>query len=392
MIISPSDCDDCRVAIKTAKALGARIQRLDPQRWRVTCPARRRPRKVYRVGESGTVLRMLLPLLPFYTSQATVEGEGTLVGRPNRPLTQALRQHGMSIHGFGPEESVPLRYDGGVLQGRRLMIDGSLSSQFISALLMACPQRGEQTRLLVRGRRLVSADYIQMTLEVLSQSGIKIDRRGGREFVIPAQQTFRGLKTFRVPSDYGLAAFLLAAGLLTESRIRLQGVFRDDLIQADGRIIGFLEQMQARFYRSSRMLRLDAKSVLKGGTFSLQDSPDLVPIMAVLALFAQGQTRLIHIRHARVKESNRITDLRQELLKIGAHVQETEDTLTIDPQPSYRPDALLDPHHDHRLAMAFAVLGLKIGVRVKDMECKDKSYPGFVRDLRRLGARLRVIK
>src|SRR5882672_7142316 len=106
--------------------------------------------------------------------------------------------------------------------------------------------------------------------------------------------------------------------------------------------------------------------ILKCGTFSLKDCPDLVPIMAVLALFAKGRTKLVDIGHARVKESDRISDLRQELLKVGAHVSETKDALIIDPQPVYKSGQILDPHSDHRLAMAFTVLGLKIGCQVKD--------------------------
>ena len=126
--------------------------------------------------------------------------------------------------------------------------------------------------------------------------------------------------------------------------------------------------------------------MLKGGNFSLKDCPDLVPIMAILALFAEKKTRLYGIGHARIKESDRISDLRKELLKIGAHVTEKKDELTIYPQENYRSNCLLDPHKDHRLAMAFTVLGLKVGVKIKDVECVAKSYPDFVKDFQKIGA------
>ena len=125
---------------------------------------------------------------------------------------------------------------------------------------------------------------------------------------------------------------------------------------------------------------------LKGGVFSLKNCPDLVPIMAVLALFAKGKTRLIGIHHARAKESDRISDLRKELLKVGALVSETSDALTIEPRATYKKDQLLDSHHDHRLAMAFTVLGTRIGCRVKGIESSHKSYPAFVSDMKALGA------
>ena len=114
----------------------------------------------------------------------------------------------------------------------------------------------------------------------------------------------------------------------------------------------------------------------------MRSCPDLVPIMSVLALFAQGKTRLYDIQHARVKESDRISDLRRELLKIGADVREKKNEITIYPKDKYKKNQLLDPHHDHRLAMAFSVLGLKLGVRVQDIECVSKSYPKFVEDFK----------
>jgi 3-phosphoshikimate 1-carboxyvinyltransferase len=158
------------------------------------------------------------------------------------------------------------------------------------------------------------------------------------------------------------------------------------LKQADGRIIGFLRQMGARFTMTPTSITVKGPCRLTAGTFSLKDCPDLVPVMAILALFAQGTTRLTHIAHARAKESNRISDLRRELLKVGADIREKPGELIIVPQQRYRPHVTLDPHHDHRLAMAFAVLGLKIGVDIKTIECTRKSYPGFVKDFKAMGA------
>ena len=117
-------------------------------------------------------------------------------------------------------------------------------------------------------------------------------------------------------------------------------------------------------------------------TFS--NCPDLVPIISILALFAKGKTKLVGIHHARAKESDRISDLRKELLKVGARVSETSDALTIEPRTTYKSGRMLDSHHDHRLAMAFTVLGLKIGCRVKGIESSHKSYPDFVKDMKAL--------
>ncbi|HPB68649.1 MAG TPA: 3-phosphoshikimate 1-carboxyvinyltransferase [Candidatus Omnitrophota bacterium] len=388
VIVHPSDCDDARVAFRVARFLGARVKKNAGNTWDIRAGSAVAKSACIDVGESGTVLRFLLPLLAAQGRKITVTGQGTLRGRPNKQLVSALRARGVVLKGTGPEESIPLVLSGGRFRGGEIRIDGTVSSQFISALCIACPQLPENTRLTVEGRRMVSVDYIEMTRLVLARAGVTFRQQKERTFLIPGGQTFRGLKRFVIPSDYGLAAFLIAAGLLTDSPLVLEGHFDREFIQADGKILEFLERMGVSIRLTSRRLSWLRPKMLRGGDFSLKDCPDLVPIMAVLALFAEGRTRLKDIQHARVKESNRITDLRQELSKAGARISETADTLTITPQPVYKRDVYFDPRHDHRLAMAFCVLGLKIGAVVRDIECVSKSYPGFVKDFKSVGVRL----
>ncbi len=345
---------------------------------------------VFDVGESGTTLRFLLPLLPFHVPRAVVKGKGTLVGRPNHHLCATLRRQGMDIRGTGPQESIPIVYQGGGINPGVIKIDGSLSSQFISALLIAAPRFKKDSRIVITGA-MVSGDYIIMTRRILARAGIKIrrgDPAGRPYFVIPGNQKFKGLKNFHVPSDYGLAAFPLSAALLVASKVVLKGNFGRDWPQSDGHIINFLKKMGGRFTHTARSITVKGPSSLKGGVFNLKDCPDLVPVMAVLALFARGRTKLTGIGHARLKESDRLSDLRRELLKVGAGVSETRDALIIDPKASYKTGQVLDPHHDHRLAMAFTLLGLKIGCKVRDIQSCAKSYPAFVKDIKALGARI----
>jgi 3-phosphoshikimate 1-carboxyvinyltransferase len=207
-----------------------------------------------------------------------------------------------------------------------------------------------------------------------------VTEKSQREFFVPGRQTFRGLGSFHVPSDWGLAAFFMASSALLPSDVTLKGYFDDKMVQSDGAILGFLKKMGLKMTRTPKSLKIKGPFRLKGGTFSLKNCPDLVPIMAVTAMFAEGVTRLTDIGHARVKESDRISDLRAELLKVGADISEKTDELIIRAKASYKSGVELDPHHDHRLAMAFAVLGLRVGVTVKDIECTSKSYPGFVQD------------
>jgi len=391
MIYHPSDCDDAVVSRHVAGALGSSITKCQGNGWMVR--ARHQPFQQFsqiNVNESGTVLRLVLPLLSITKSKVKVTGVGTLKGRPNQFLIQALRDRGVNIRGTGEGESIPVLIKGGTFQPGNITIDGSLSSQFISALLIACPQLEGDSRIFITGKETVSSDYITMTLQMLEKAGIKIVRKGNRQYLIKGNQKFKGLKNFYVPADYGLAAFLLACAALVESNVILRGNLKDDLIQADGRILSLLEKMGVYFTKTSRAIKIQGPFKLKGKAFSLKDCPDLVPIMAVLALFAEGTTRLYDIEHVRAKESDRISDLRKELLKIGAAVSEKRNELAIEPQKHYKENCLLDPHNDHRLAMAFAVLGLKTAVRVKNIGCTAKSYPGFVADLKALGAKVSV--
>lgn len=386
-ITHPSNCDDAVIARQAAQSLGARVTRLKDNRWQVQADlSKRLPERIH-VKESGTVLRFMIPLAAVRGGGTEITGEGTLIGRPNTFLVSTLNKMGAQVRGKGDAHGVPVQVPPTTLSGGAVSINGSLSSQFISALLMSLPMLGENSQLKLTGK-VVSADYIDMTLRVMARAGVKVRSRKAGMFEVPGGQRYRGLGAWTVPSDDGLAAFHLAAAALLPSEVTFTGHFNAELPQADGHIYDLLGRMGVSFNKSQRSIRMRGPFPLRGGRFSLKDCPDLVPIMSVLALFAKGTTRLVDIGHARVKESDRISDLRQELLKVGAQVSETRDQLIIKPAARYKKDCLLDPHRDHRLAMAFAVLGLKIGVRVKDMECTHKSYPDFVHDFQALGATL----
>lgn len=385
-IINPSDCDDAKVAMAVAGQLGSRIKKIKKNIWSVKAAVQGRKVSLINVGESGTVLRLVLPILALEKNNIRVIGRGTLKGRPNLFLVKTLRRMGVNIRGQGTQDSIPIVLKGGRLCGGAMAIDGTVSSQFISALLTVCPSLNENTRLTVTGRQFVSQTYVVMTEKILKKAGIQLRRLGARRFFIKGNQRFKGLKNFTVPSDYGLAAFLMAAAVLVPSDLTLKGYFDKNLIQSDGQILSFLKRMGIKFTLTKSFIRIKGPQVFKGGVFSLKNCPDLVPIMAVMALFARGKTRLCDVGHARIKESDRLGELKDELEKIGANVREKENELIITPASSYRKNVSFNPRHDHRLAMSFAILGLRLGVKVKDMECVSKSYPQFVADLKKIGA------
>ncbi|MEW5895464.1 MAG: 3-phosphoshikimate 1-carboxyvinyltransferase [Candidatus Omnitrophota bacterium] len=391
-IINPSTCDDALAAIAVARQLGAVIKEKNAH-WEVIARQGKFNRGVIDVKESGTVLRMLLPLVALHNETRTVTGQGTLRGRPNHHLIQTLQKLGVNVSGHGENHSIPIKFKGGALRGGEIRIEGSLSSQFVSALLIACPQLLQDSIIKVMGRKIVSTDYILMTLQMLDRVGIDVRRKGFREYRIRGGQQFKGLSSFHVPSDYGLAAFMMAAAALTTSKVVLKGELSDDLIQADGHIFSILNRMGVVFQKTSRRITMKGPFQLRGGEFSLKDCPDLLPILSVLALFADKPSKFYHVAHARSKESDRISDLRHELLKIAAKIEEGRDFLKVYPlkETECKHGKFLNPHKDHRLAMAFTVLGLKIGTKVKDVECVAKSYPDFFHALASLGVKIKNI-
>jgi len=391
-IIDPSDSEDGRAAFMAIRALGSHLKWLKTNICRVTGVKRSPLQKIIHVGESGTTLRLLLPLVALQQGPFMLIGEGTLQGRPNQALLDTLRKMGVKLLAEGPQGAIPISLQGGTMKGGHITIEGSLSSQFISALLIACPRLNEDSVLEIVGEKLVSTDFITMTLEMLKRAGIEIQQDSPRFFRIRGQQRFQGLGEFMVPSDYGLAAFHMAAAALSPSHVILRGYLPDDLIQADGAVLDLFQKLGIQFQKSVEGITMEGPFAIQGGDFSLKDCPDLVPIMAVLGLFAKDRVRLYDIEHVRTKESDRISDLRRELLKIGADIKESHNELIIQPKTGYNEDVLLNPHHDHRLAMAFCVLGTKLGATVEDIECTTKSYRKFVRDFKKLGVTVRKAK
>ncbi|MDP3143674.1 MAG: hypothetical protein Q8N14_07080, partial [Candidatus Omnitrophota bacterium] len=314
---------------------------------------------------------------------------GTLKSRPNHYLIEALRHRGANIRGRGVKETVPIKIKPAVFRSGEIEIKGTLSSQFISSLLITLPNLPADSLLKIKGGYIVSQPYIDMTLAILQKAGIKIVKRNLRQYFIKGGQRFRGLKTFIVPDDFGLAAYFMVAACLLKSQVTLKRNSSDNLVQADRNILLLLKKMGARIKITPTVITIQGPQRLRGGSFNLRDCPDLVPVMAIAAIFAKGRTKLYGISHVRQKESDRISDLRTELIKVGADIKESRDSLVIQPGTFLKPDIWLNPHNDHRLAMAFCVLGLKIGAIVEDVECIAKSYPAFLDDLQLLKVHLR---
>jgi len=331
-------------------------------------------------GETGTVLRFLLPFLAAGEGRVRIVGSPRLAGRPIAPLLEVLEGLGAVLH----SRSLPIDLEARGLRGGPVRLDASASSQFVSGLLLAAPAMGKGIDLSLDGP-VRSRPYLDLTCGVMGDFGIDVSRGDPRSFAV-APGMYRGA-TLRIDGDGGAASFLLAAAAVAGGRVQLEGL-RSDTLEPDARIVAVLEGAGCRAHREAGALLLDGPAT-SAFDVDLAGTPDLLPPLAAVAATVPGRSALRGVPHARWKESDRIAALAEGLRRCGARVEEREDGLRIDGGGESLRGAEIDPRRDHRIAMAFAVLGLRTGdMRVRDPACVSKSFAGFFEALSALGASL----
>ena len=335
-------------------------------------------------GESGSTLRFLLPVAAALGADATFIGQGRLPERPLSPLYEEMTAHGIRMSANG---HMPLTCQG-TLPAGTYTIDGGVSSQFISGLLMALPLTGNESRIIITGKK-ESASYIDLTLNALRQFGIEVETTPEGYYIPGAQRYTTPGTQVTVEGDWSAAAFWLTAGAAGAKQITCSGLDYEHSAQGDRRIVDVLRSMGADITTAGGAVTA-RPSKLTATQIDCADIPDLVPIMAVAASAAQGTTLFDNIRRLRIKESDRVQSIMEMLSGAGISAYATENTLTVTGSPAR--SCAYNPSGDHRMAMAAAVLASVKGIRIRisDAECTAKSYPGFFDDLKALGAELRI--
>jgi len=339
------------------------------------------------VKNSGTTLRFMTAIASLSPKSIGLTGDESIRARPMGPLIDALVKLGARARCEGLHGRPPVVVGGG-LKGGNVEISGAISSQFISALLLACPYAKEDVELHVTELR--SKPYTEMTLEVLELVGADIKHSSDlMEFTIPGRQIFRPLE-FDVPGDFSSAAFMLGAAALAGVNVRIKNL---DVrgVQGDKRIVDLLREFGAEVKVKGKEVEVSS-SDLMGIEADCGDNPDLVPILAVLGAVAEGTTKLMNIPHLRHKETDRLRALGTELRKLGARIEELPDELRIRGVKQLK-GARLNSYGDHRMAMALAVAGLAARGEsiVEGAENIPVSYPNFIDDIRKLGAKVELI-
>jgi 3-phosphoshikimate 1-carboxyvinyltransferase len=375
IIQNPSYCDDSLAAMSIAVGLGARVEPQVDQLKIYGSAILKEPK--LNCGESGLAIRMFSPIAALYPVEITMVGANSLKKRPMIMIEEALNQLGVSCsssNGF-----LPLTIKGPIVGGS-CEIDGSVSSQLLTGLLMALPLAAGSSEIKVNN--LKSKPYIDMTMQLLKSFGITIHNHDYTLFQIPGNQKYTP-RDYTVEGDWSGGAFLLVAGALN-GNLTINGL-RTDSMQSDMGILEALEKAGARMVLSDNSIDI-SKSELIAFDFDATDSPDLFPPLVALASYCKGISNIKGVSRLVYKESDRAATLKEEFAKLDINIAIKDDVMSVtggQPQGAH-----VESHEDHRIAMALAVaaLGATGRVFIRDSQCVAKSYTGFFNDFRNLGA------
>jgi 3-phosphoshikimate 1-carboxyvinyltransferase len=329
------------------------------------------------LGNAGTAFRPLTAALVFSGGEYRLSGVPRMHERPIGDLVDALRGIGARIDYSGKDGFPPLAVHRGKLSLEKIRVRGDVSSQYLTALLMALPLSGKSARIEVQGE-LISKPYVEITLNVMKRFGIEVKRTGWRYFDLPAGTYVSPGKVF-VEGDASSASYFLAAGAAGGGPVRVEGVGRDS-IQGDIRFTEVLERMGAKVSFGPDWIEASGEQPLKAIDLDLNHIPDAAMTAAVLALFASGPSVIRNVASWRVKETDRLAAMATELRKLGAQVEEGPDFLKIAPG-KLKPGVAIDTYDDHRMAMSFSLAALGgVPVRINDPQCVAKTFPDYFKE------------
>ncbi|WP_275554102.1 3-phosphoshikimate 1-carboxyvinyltransferase [Mixta sp. Marseille-Q2659] len=325
------------------------------------------------LGNAGTAMRPLAAALCLANNDIVLTGEPRMKERPIGHLVDALRQGGAQIDYLEQTDYPPLRIRGG-FTGGEVSVDGSVSSQFLTALLMAAPLAMQDTQITIKGE-LVSKPYIDITLHLMKTFGVTVENYNYQRFVIRGQQSYVSPGSYLVEGDASSASYFLAASAIKGGTVRVTGVGRNS-VQGDIRFADVLEKMGAEIEWGDDYIAC-THNKLRAIDLDMNHIPDAAMTIATTALFAEGTTVLRNIYNWRVKETDRLSAMATELRKVGAEVEEGHDFILITP-PQQLIAAEIGTYNDHRMAMCFSLVALSdTPVTILDPKCTAKTFPDY---------------
>lgn len=384
-VIRPLISDDTEATLSAIEMMGATIDR-GVNSIRIFCPRIVAPKSTIDARNSGTTLRLISGIAALIEGKTQITGDDSLRRRPMKPLLNALRELGAKCAGEGAEEHPPVRIEG-PMTGTHAKLPGDVSSQFISSLLIACPMKKTPTRIKITGSQK-SRSYVDISLDVLKKLRIEVNRVPDG-FEMQGGQRPKG-RTFEIPGDFSSAAFLMCGAAITGGDVRIRGLDISSP-QGDAAILKVLSEFGSKIETSGDMIRCVAGERLPF-EFDVSNTPDLFPILAVIAATANGRSRLFGGEHLKFKESNRIETTVAMLSDLGVDAQATADGCIINGKGKIR-GGTINTHNDHRIMMSAVIAGLasEQGVILSDDSSYVISYPAFIDDVQKLGGMLQKV-
>lgn len=330
------------------------------------------------LGNNGTALRFLTALVCLGQGEYVLTGEKRLCERPVGALAEALKKMGVNITCTNNCPPVTINANG--LAGGKISLKDVESSQYVSALLLCAPYTRQGIELTLRGR-VASLPYIDLTLAAMRDFGINIEQQKNK-YTVRGGNSYQG-REYRVEGDASSASYFFLAAAILQRPIRVMGINRVSR-QGDIRLLDIFEELGCRVDSQEDWIEVTGNILAKGDfTFDLNDMPDMVPTLAVLAAFRQGKTTITNVEHLRIKESNRLAAMAAELNRAGVKAKETADGLIITGGKMKPAD--IQTYNDHRIAMSFAIASLAVpGIEIPDKKCVDKSFPEFWEELAKI--------
>ena len=333
---------------------------------------------------SGTTIRIASGIASLFSEETTLTGDASLQKRPMQPLLDALESIGANCSSTEGKPPIKIK---GKIKGGDVTIPGNFSSQFISALLISAPLTEKGMNLVIEGN-LVSKPYLDATISTMRHFGVTVQTLIPYKRYNIAPQIYKSSK-FIVPIDFSSLALLLSAAVLCGENFVIQGSV-GNLPQGDEVFIDILEQVGVKVTIEEDKISIQSPEKLNGGRFDLSNSPDLLPPLAILALKASSPIEIVNVKHARLKETDRIAIIAREIIKLGVNVEEREDGLILNPSNNLK-GGYLNSENDHRLFMAFCIAGMYVGnCTVTDPESVKVSYPNFIEEMNKIGSKISI--
>ena len=327
------------------------------------------------VGNAGTAMRFLPSYIATGKGTVTLTGIERMKQRPIKDLADSLLSLGVDVQYIGNEGFPPIKIFANGVKNNEVIVKGNMSSQYLTSLLLAAPYFENDTTIKIDGN-LVSIPYVNITIKMMEDFGVKVENRENKEFFIKSGQKYKGMD-YIVEGDCSSASYFFAMAPITNSKVKINNV-KKDAMQGDIKLLDVLQEMGAKIEYGDNFVIVEGTGKLKGVTVDMHHMSDVAQTLSVVAMFAEGKTEIKNVYNMRIKETDRIKAVYNELTKLGAKVTELYDGLVIEPSEKYNEGIEIDTYDDHRMAMSFSLAGLKVrNTFINDPGCVSKTFPNY---------------